>query len=316
MNVSVARALPLLLAATLGSLSLAGCSGEVSFTTAKLSEATMCLGTDAETKPVNPTDEFGVTAPEIFCSVKLSNAPEDTEVLSEWVYLKGELEGVTNYVIDSFAVTTEGTRYMEFSMISPDDGWPTGEYKLVLYIDGKEEVAVPFMVTESATPPVQATFPPATGVKATLAQATLALGVDAERKPVGPTTQFAPDTPEIHCSVLLTDAPDATEVLSEWYYVSGGLQGVSNVLIDSVPIVVAAGTQYLSFSLSIPDTGWPVGEYELLLYLDGANTASLPFSVVSTAVAVTEATMTREVDAQNRPTDPSTTFLPTAPRIY
>jgi hypothetical protein len=316
MSMSVVRALSLLLMAAVGVSSLAGCSGEVSFTTAKLSEATMCLGTDAETKPVNPTDEFGVTTTEIFCSVRLSNAPDDTEVLSEWVYLKGELEGVTNYVIDSFAITTEGTRYLEFSMTSPDDGWPKGEYKVVLYIDGKEEVAVPFMVTDVAVPPSQATFPPATVEKATLTQATLALDVDAERKPINATTQFAPDTAEIHCSVLLSNATAGTEVLSEWYYVSGELQGVSNVLIDSVPITVAAGTQYLSFSLSIPDTGWPVGEYELLLYLDDTNVISLPFSVVSTAVAVTEATMTREVDAQNRPTDPATTFTPTTPRIY
>jgi len=83
----------LLLIALVAGLLPVGCSGEVSFTTAKLSEATMCLGVDGENKPLNATDTFGVNTPEIFCSVKLSNAPEDTEVGSEWIYVKGELSG-------------------------------------------------------------------------------------------------------------------------------------------------------------------------------------------------------------------------------
>ena len=124
----------------------AGCSGEVSFTTAKLSEGTMALGIDDDTKPVNPTTVFSPEAEEIFCSVKLSNSPQDTEVNSTWIYVQGELEDTENYEIDSYAVTTDGTRYLQFSMSRPANGFPRGEYKLVLSIDGKEELNLPFTV--------------------------------------------------------------------------------------------------------------------------------------------------------------------------
>ncbi len=115
-----------------------GCSGEVSFTTASLSDATMALGVDEDARPINPTDEFDVDTPEIFCSVKLSNAPHDTEITSEWVYLQGEAD-VTDHVIDTYTLVTDGSRHLTFSIERPDNGWPVGDYRLVLYVDGKEE---------------------------------------------------------------------------------------------------------------------------------------------------------------------------------
>jgi hypothetical protein len=123
-----------------------GCGGEVSFTTAKLSEATMAMGVTDDNKPVNATTVFSPETEEIFCSVKLSNAPSDTEVTSVWVYVGGEEEGLTNYEIDNYSVITEGTRYINFSLPRGDTDFPKGDYKLVLYVDGKESVALPFTV--------------------------------------------------------------------------------------------------------------------------------------------------------------------------
>ncbi len=232
----------------------------------------MATGVDSESKPVGATDVFDANTPEIFCSVKLSNAPSDTEVLSEWVYIKGELEGVTDHVIDSFPVLTDGTRYIEFSMTRPDNGWPTGEYEMVLYVDGKAKVTLPFTVGGAADSFVT------TGPSASLSEATMTLGVDSQSRPLNPTATFSVDTLEIFCSVLLSDAPEGTSLLSEWYYVSGELQDVTDLLIDSVPLM-ASGTQYVQFSLTIPDNGWPTGEYLLILYIDGVEAVSLPFKV-------------------------------------
>ncbi|TFH36125.1 MAG: hypothetical protein E4G93_02655, partial [Dehalococcoidia bacterium] len=279
-----------LLGAALGGLVLAGCS----FTTAELSEATMCLSVDSLSQPVDPTDTFGVNTPEIFCSVKLSNAPEDTEVLSEWVYVKGEVAGVTDYVIDTLSLTTDGTRYLQFSLGIPDGGWPVGEYKLVLYVDGKEKVSLPFTVSASAILPGGAS----------LSEATMALGVDANSKPVNPTTTFDSRTPEIFCSVLVSNAPAGTQVLSEWYYVSGELQGVTNMLIDSFPLAVE-GTQYIQFSLPIGPEGWPAGQYRLKLYLNGAPEEALSFTINPAPIT---ATMAMNIDANNQPVNPTTTF--------
>ncbi len=107
----------------------------------------MCKSVDETTmKPIEVADVFAPDTPEIFCSVKLSNAPDDTEVKAEWIYVSGEAEDLSNYLIDEVSLTADGTRHLSFSLIRPDEGWPRGDYKVVLYVDGKEQLSVPFIV--------------------------------------------------------------------------------------------------------------------------------------------------------------------------
>ena len=140
----------LTLAAVLA-LPLAGCAGGVGFpaasTTPSLSQATTCTSVNPQTgEPVEPTTSFAPDTPQIFGSAKLSNAPTGTEVSSEWIYVQGEATGVVNYLIDTWATSTEGTGYISFSITQPGTGWPTGDYKLVLYLDGEEAATVSFKV--------------------------------------------------------------------------------------------------------------------------------------------------------------------------
>jgi len=132
----------IVVASLLFTISLTACE----VTTASLSEATMCLSVDSDMRPVDATDIFAIDAPEIFCSVKLSSAPSDTDVKAEWIYVQGELEGTENFLIDDYTLTAEGTLYLGFSLTEPDTGWPTGEYKVILYVDGEEKLSVPFTV--------------------------------------------------------------------------------------------------------------------------------------------------------------------------
>ena len=129
---------------------LAGCTGEVGFPTssgkASLSNATMCKSVDSDREPVEPTNVFTPDTPEIFCSVNLSNAPSDTEVSSEWIYIQKDTEGEEGLLIDTWSTIAEGTRYVSFSVTRPDNGWPTGDYKVVLYLDGNEKTSVTFKV--------------------------------------------------------------------------------------------------------------------------------------------------------------------------
>ena len=132
----------IIIASLLLAIPLAGCQREVSFTTASLSEANMCQEVDEDSRPVDATKVFAPDTSKLFLSVKLSNAPDDTEVKAEWVYVKGELEDVSDHLLGEYTVTTE---YISFSL-SSTDVWPTGDYKVVLYIDGKEKLTVPFAV--------------------------------------------------------------------------------------------------------------------------------------------------------------------------
>jgi hypothetical protein len=223
-------------------------------------------------------------------------------VSSEWVYVKGEAAGVEDYVIDTVAVTTDGTRYLFFSLPKSTDSWPVGEYKLNLSIDGKEEVSLPFTVARNAS---------GAGA-ATLSEATMALSVDSMSKPVESASVFESDTPEIICSVLVSNAPAGTELLSEWYYVSGEWQGVTNRLVGSVPVAVQ-GTQYAALSLTVPDEGWPAGQYQVKLYLNGSLQDAVPFSVESAPIT---AVMAMSVDSNNQPVNQTTAFPVGVEKVY
>jgi hypothetical protein len=127
--------------------SLVGCECETSYSSAYLSEATMCKNVDEENRPVDKTDVFSASDPIIYCSVKLSNAPDDTEVKAVWTIVQGEFQGqsLTNYTADEVSVTAGGTQYAQFSL-SQTKGFPTGDWAVKLFLNGEEQVAVPFKV--------------------------------------------------------------------------------------------------------------------------------------------------------------------------
>mgnify|MGYP001107471737 CR=1 FL=1 len=126
---------------------LAGCEGEVSVTTASLSEATVCKSVNPQTQePGEKTDVFPPNAEVFYCSVKLSNAPANTEVSAQWIFVQGEIEE-KNVLIDETSITTDGTRYVGFSLThDPSALWPKGDYIVKLFLDGKEKITMPFRV--------------------------------------------------------------------------------------------------------------------------------------------------------------------------
>jgi hypothetical protein len=128
-------------------LLLSSCGGSVSFTTAKLSDPSMAKAVDSSTmQATTKATVFSTSDAVIYCSVKLSNAPSDTEVKSQWIYLKGEATDLNNYQINETPITTDGTRYLAFSLEKPSSGWPKGDYVVKLLVDGKEQLQVPFKI--------------------------------------------------------------------------------------------------------------------------------------------------------------------------
>ncbi|MCX6010263.1 MAG: hypothetical protein NTW48_09615 [Chloroflexi bacterium] len=123
--------------------SLAGC--ECSYSSASLSEATMCKNIDEQNRPIERADVFPPDFDIIYCSAKLSNAPSNTntEVKAQWF-------DNNNQQVFEKTVTTEegGTGYIYFSLArtATAASWPTGNYAVKLFLDGKEQVTVPFKI--------------------------------------------------------------------------------------------------------------------------------------------------------------------------
>ncbi len=241
---------------------LAGCQGSFSVSTASLSEATMCKSVDPKTaRPIEKADVFAPDTPIIYCSVKLSNAPPDTEVKAQWVYL------TKSKVLYEDVGTESGTYYLGLKLQAPQSGWPLGDYAVKFFIDGNEKLTVPFKVgTAQAAPSVS-------GGEAYLSEATMCISIDSKTaKPVEKADVFTPDTPVIYCSVKLSDAPPNTEVKAQWVYLTKNMVLYEDVGMES-------GTYYLGLNLQAPKNGWPVGNYAVRLFLNGQEKFTVPFKV-------------------------------------
>jgi len=156
-NKSHRFAVHIILALAMAAVLLAGCGGNgngnngVGPQDGMISEVTMTVMVDEDGKPLYPTNVFRTDADVFFCSFKVTDAPLDTKIRGVWTYVSGEVEDQIgkNYVMDEITITVEGTRYAAVFYRRPplpSYRWPRGEYKVVLYVDEKEEMSVPFTV--------------------------------------------------------------------------------------------------------------------------------------------------------------------------
>ncbi len=121
---------------------MAGCSEPMT-----ISEATMCLGLDTAMRPVNPTSSFKAGVSNINVSLKVANAPRNTEVRAEMFYVKGSASSTSRLVSAARAIV-EGTAYVGLTFTRGSIGaWPLGEYRVDVYAKGDKILDVPFTTT-------------------------------------------------------------------------------------------------------------------------------------------------------------------------
>ena len=119
----------------------------------------------------------------------------------------------------------------------------------------------------TAAGPMATTTPPATPL--VISSVDLGKAVGADNKVATPATTFAKaDT--IHASVA-TNGNKASTVTARWTYQDGQVVHTED---KSVP----AGAQVTDFSISKPD-GWPAGDYQLEVLVDGNVAQTKDFSV-------------------------------------
>ena len=123
-------------------------SGDADPKTVVLSEMAFATAIDALNRPLDKRSYFPAETPKIYCCVKVSNAPPDTEIKADWVYVRGEDITAENVLMDSRSAIVDGTRFVAFSFSysRPDTLWLKGEYKVMLSINGVPQVQGPFIV--------------------------------------------------------------------------------------------------------------------------------------------------------------------------
>ncbi len=95
----------------------------------------------------------------------------------------------------------------------------------------------------------------------------------ATSKPIGVTNTFATSAPVIYATASVKNSPMDTVIKSEWWYPD------SNILIDQAEIKTTMPNQNFYFSLSRPNNGFPPGNYEVKLFIDGKEDKIVKFTV-------------------------------------
>lgn len=111
-------------------LLLAALACDFSTSTANITEATLA----SDKSGSSPTTTFTQNQSVIYLIVKLANAPDDTKVKAAWTAV--EAGGVDpDYLLDHSELTN-GSGTLTFP-ISNSQLWPTGKYKVDLYLNDK-----------------------------------------------------------------------------------------------------------------------------------------------------------------------------------
>jgi hypothetical protein len=118
---------------------------------ALISDATLATEIDSQSKPVNASNTFTVTTEKIYLSLKLNNAPANTQVVAKLTYLGGEAASMANSTLFNNSQAGAGNGYMSFAMKAPTGGFPQGNYQAVVSANGQENINLPFTVQNLST---------------------------------------------------------------------------------------------------------------------------------------------------------------------
>ncbi len=94
--------------------------------------------------PVNPTTVFKPSAT-FHAVVSTKSAPANTKVKAVWYVTDVGSAAAPNTLIDSYELTTEGTRNLDFTL-APKTNWPTGKYRVEIQVNGTTVQTVNFTV--------------------------------------------------------------------------------------------------------------------------------------------------------------------------
>ena len=121
----------------ISSLACAALSTELGLTNLR-----MALDQDAK----NPTTTFAPT--DVFYAVAdLANAPQGTKVEAKWTAVNAtDTEPNLEFQTQTLDITEESFSGTIYFQLSNDEGWPTGQYKVDLYLNGTLAQSAEFSV--------------------------------------------------------------------------------------------------------------------------------------------------------------------------
>jgi hypothetical protein len=122
------------------------CANAAVFNSPSLKDIALSSALDKELKPVAATTNFTSDPEQIYCSFKPYKSTPDMSVSAQWIYVKGDVKELNNYVIDQWTEPVKKEGRMAMFMRRFTNGWPHGNYKVILSVNGVEETSIPFQI--------------------------------------------------------------------------------------------------------------------------------------------------------------------------
>ncbi len=119
-------------------VALAALACNFSASTANIKNAFMARDSEGKesTTVFSPSDIF-------YCVVTLANAPDDTKIKTVWYAVEAE-NTEPNYKIEEYEMTG-GDAIIPFQLTN-SESWPTGKYKVELYLNDELNQTLEFVV--------------------------------------------------------------------------------------------------------------------------------------------------------------------------
>lgn len=125
-----------------------GAPAAVQSTNSQITEGVMTTSVDDGSKPTGGVmTSFPVSTPAIYVSFKVSGVAKDDMIKATWIYVGGAVAEKANTQINEtydIVQVPESSYYLAFYLDKPVEGWDKGDYKVVLSINNKEKLSVPF----------------------------------------------------------------------------------------------------------------------------------------------------------------------------
>ena len=115
-----------------------------------ITEGVMTTSVDDGSKPTGGVKiSFPANTPAIYCSFKVNGVSQDDMIKAAWIYVGGAAAAKANTQINEtydIVQTSDTSYYLAFYLDKPDGGWDKGDYQVVLSINNKDKLTVPFKV--------------------------------------------------------------------------------------------------------------------------------------------------------------------------
>jgi hypothetical protein len=259
-----------LLIAIIFIISLIGQKGQTpSQSTGVVTSIVLAKSEDKSKNPINATDIFSINDPEIHAIVTFNNLPINQNITYQWFDIKNNI-----VLKEEKRQNTAIFSGLSSSILIRDDkiNWVTGDYEMRILINDQLIMKKPYSVqTDVDIEQGQ--------VRSSIKSIVLTSAVDLQGKPTKNVSNvFSKDDENIFASVSYSGMPVKSDFVGKWVYVDTArlIKTYQKTIIGSDTFAFSMNAKQDSW---IPIKKWPVGKYELRIYLGGDQIRTIPFTV-------------------------------------